>query len=446
MKVVILAGGSGTRLWPYSRMSVPKQFLHFGDALSLLQKTVLRFSKVAALADISIVTQQEYLHLVNSQLKEIDADGKCHVILEPEKKNTAPAIALAARYWLDRGCDAQETLLIASSDHLISPDSELLAAIPRALECAKRGKNVLFGIRPTRPETGYGYIKADAEGNVEQFVEKPNVALAQQYVLAGDYVWNSGIFLFRLDILLEEFKEHCPQIADNQFSEMPDISIDYAIMEKSQKTVVLALDISWSDVGSWDSVYDVLQKDANANVKVGNICDMETKNCLILGSKRLISTIGLEDLIIIETDDVLLIGKKGESQKVKQLVEELKVRNAQESLDHKTSHRPWGYFTVLEEGERYKIKRIVVNSLQKLSLQMHYHRSEHWVVVKGTAKVTIGESEKLICENESVFVPKGSVHRLENPGKVQLELIEVQVGEYVGEDDIIRLEDIYQRT
>lgn len=452
MKVVILAGGSGTRLWPYSRTSVPKQFLHFGDKHSLLQKTVLRFLP----SEILIVTNQQYVHLIQTQLKEINADQHCHLLVEPEKKNTAPAIALAVSYFLDKGCPPEECILVASSDHLISPENIFLQSIPDAIEKVEQGKHVIFGIRPHKPETGYGYIKADEKGDVERFVEKPDVTKAQEYILSGDYWWNSGIFLFRPDIFMEEIKEHCPAIAANlsggfqeaiaQFSEMPDISIDYALMEKSNKTAMISLNVSWSDVGSWDSLYEVMDKDENSNVKIGRVCAMDTKNCLILGSKRLISTFGLEDLIIVETEDVLLIGKKGESQKVKQLVEELKKRNAKESFEDLTSHRPWGHFTILEEGERYKIKRIVVHPLQKLSLQMHYHRSEHWVVIKGTAKATIGESEKLIHENESIFVPKASVHRLENPGKVRLELIEVQVGEYVGEDDIVRLEDIYQRA
>jgi mannose-1-phosphate guanylyltransferase / mannose-6-phosphate isomerase len=456
MKVVILAGGSGTRLWPYSRTSVPKQFLHFGDKHSLLQKTVLRFLSMAILSDIVIVTNQLYVHLINTQLKDIDADVRCQVLVEPEKKNTAPAIALAVSYLLQKGCEKEECVLVASSDHLISPEKVFLDAIPDGIAHAMQGKHVVFGVRPNKPETGYGYIKADRQGDVEQFVEKPDAIKAQEYILSGDYWWNSGIFLFRVDVFMQEMKEHCAAIADllsegfkgaiAQFSEMPDISIDYALMEKSKKTAMISLDVSWSDVGSWDSLYDVMDKDENSNVKIGRVCAMDTKNCLILGSKRLISTIGLEDLIIVETEDVLLIGKKGESQKVKQLVEELKKSNAKEPFEHVTSHRPWGHFTILEEGERYKIKRIVVNPLQKLSLQMHYHRSEHWVVVKGTAKVTIGENEKLIHENESIFVPKASVHRLENPGKVRVELIEVQVGEYVGEDDIVRLEDIYQRA
>jgi mannose-1-phosphate guanylyltransferase/mannose-6-phosphate isomerase len=272
--------------------------------------------------------------------------------------------------------------------------------------------------------------------------------------MSGDYLWNSGIFGFTIDTFLTDLQKHCPAMSaqsslkelTENFNLLPETSIDYALMEKSEKIIVIPLDITWSDVGSWDSVYETLEKDQNQNVKIGNILDIDTKNCLIYGGKRLISTVGLEDLLVVETDDALFIGKKGESQKVKNLVDELKKRKAKEPFEHLTSHRPWGSYTVLEEGERYKIKRIVVEPMQRLSLQMHYHRSEHWVVVKGTAKVTVGEKEILLHENESVYVPKSTVHRLENPGKVRLELIEVQVGEYVGEDDIIRFEDIYGRT
>ncbi|HEY2810095.1 MAG TPA: mannose-1-phosphate guanylyltransferase/mannose-6-phosphate isomerase [Rhabdochlamydiaceae bacterium] len=455
MKIVILAGGSGMRLWPYSRTSLPKQFLHFGEKHSLLQKTILRYFTLVPFSDMLIVTSQIYYHLVKAQIKEVDPTLSIEILIEPEKKNTAPAIALAVSYLLKKGCPQTQPVLIASSDHHISPESRFIASIPLGLEYVQRGKNVIFGIRPHKPETGYGYIQADKDANVEFFVEKPDYSQARHFLLSGNYLWNSGIFLFSIGALLEEFAEHCPAIGNRvaagleemiaEFSQLPDISIDYALMEKSRRTSVISLDVSWSDVGSWDSVYDILDKDENHNVKMGNVYASDTKNCLIMGTRRLISTLGLEDMLIIETDDVLFIGKKGQSQKVKQLVEELKSKNVPASVDHVTSHRPWGKFTVLEEGERYKIKHIAVDPLQKLSLQKHYHRSEHWVVIKGTAKVTLGDREKIIHENESIFVPKGEVHRLENPGKVQLELIEVQVGEYVGEDDIVRLEDIYER-
>jgi mannose-1-phosphate guanylyltransferase/mannose-6-phosphate isomerase len=460
MKYVILAGGSGTRLWPFSRNAFPKQFLHFGDGESLLQKTLKRFYPSVSPKDILVVTNQSYYHLVKSQLMAVDPEFEQQILVEPEKKNTAPAICLAVKYLQEvLGADPDECILVSSSDHIIAPEKVFLNAVSEGEKIAKEGHHVIFGIRPHKPETGYGYIKASAglgAQAVEQFVEKPDYQMAQTYLLSGEYLWNSGIFLFQIETFLNEMANFCPEITAlssesfkemvSTFSNMPDISIDCALMEHSKKTMVLPLDVSWSDVGSWDSVYDLLDKDANQNVKIGNVLDIDTKNCLIMGNKRLISTIGLEDLLVIETEDALFIGKKGESQKVKNLVEELKKRNAKEPFEHLTSHRPWGTFTVLEEGDRYKIKRIVVDPKQRLSLQMHYHRSEHWVVVKGTAKVTIGDQELLVHENESVYVPKSQVHRLENPGKVLLELIEVQVGEYVGEDDIVRLEDIYQRV
>ncbi len=461
MKIIILAGGSGTRLWPYSRSCFPKQFLHFGDQKSLLQKTIERFVGRYRYADLLIVTNQAYYHLVKTQVCEITPELENQILIEPERRNTAPAIALAIAYLQKIGViSLSETILVSSSDHFISPQEKFLDTIAKGETLAKKGNNVIFGIRPHKPEIGYGYIKAKRSlepdiYEVDEFVEKPSLELAEQYLLDGHYLWNSGIFLFNVGTFMQEMQEHCPIISGKlqhpfeqclaEFAEMPDISIDYALMEKSKKTVMIPLDVTWSDVGSWDSVYELLEKDENHNAKIGNVLDIDTHNCLIMGSKHLISTIGLKDLLVIETDDALFIGKKGESQRVKNLVDELKKRNAKEPFENLTSHRPWGKFTVLEEGIRYKIKRIVVDPGHRLSLQMHYHRSEHWIVVKGTAKVTIGDKEVLVHENESIYVPKSEVHRLENPGKVALELIEVQVGEYVGEDDIIRLDDIYGR-
>ena len=454
MKIIILAGGSGTRLWPFSRKEFPKQFMHFGESRSLLQKTIERFLGDYPPSDILVVTTQDYYHLVKTQAGELSLDLEKQIIVEPERKNTAPAIALTVSFMQDvLKSPPEECFLVCSSDHLISPADVFLNAVKKAEQIATSGKNVIFGIRPHHPETGYGYIKANASCEVEQFVEKPSYAQAQQYLLSGEYLWNSGIFLFQIETFLSELATHAPEISlqgsfqefISRFSEMPDISIDYALMEKSKKTVVIPLDVTWSDIGSWDSVYEMMPKDPHQNAKMGNVLDIDTNNCLIMGGKRLISTIGLDHLLIIETEDALLISKKGESQRVKSLVEELKKRKAKESDTHLISHRPWGKFAVLEEGERYKIKRIVVEPGQRLSLQKHYHRSEHWVVIKGTAKVTVGDEEKLVHENESIYVPKGFIHRLENPGKLPLELIEVQVGEYVGEDDIVRIEDIYGR-
>ncbi|MBS0620534.1 MAG: mannose-1-phosphate guanylyltransferase/mannose-6-phosphate isomerase [Verrucomicrobia bacterium] len=461
MKILILAGGSGTRLWPYSRGGFPKQFLHFGQPYSLLQKTIARFLPSVNPTDILILTNQDYYHLVKNQAKAIDPLLEKQILVEPDRKNTAPAIALGALYLTDVCKVApDECFLVTSSDHLISPEQVFLEAVKKGEAIAKEGKNVIFGVRPHKPETGYGYIKAKSgKGgallDVEEFVEKPDSLAAQQYLLSGDYLWNCGIFLFQIELFFRELALYAPEIshlvqgsfaeAVSSFGEMPEISIDYALMEKTGNTVVIPLDVTWSDVGSWDSVYDVLEKDQNQNVKVGNVHDIDTKNCLIMGSRRLISTIGLEDLLVVETDDALFIGKKGQSQRVKSLVDELKQKNAKEPFENLTTHRPWGNFTILEEGERYKIKRIVVDPDGRLSLQKHTHRSEHWVVIKGTAKVTIGDEERLLEENESIFVPKGAVHRLENPGSTPVEIIEVQVGDYIGEDDIIRLEDIYGR-
>jgi mannose-1-phosphate guanylyltransferase/mannose-6-phosphate isomerase len=423
---------------------------------------VRRFYPRVSPKDILVVTHPSYFHLVKNQLSAIDPGLEQQILVEPKRKNTAPAICLALKYLQESlGVKKEECILICPSDHIISPEKVFLSAVSKAEEIAREGHHVIFGIRPHKPEIGYGYVKVcEIDGTeaqcVEEFVEKPDYETAQAYLLSGKYFWNSGIFLFQIETLFNEIAAYCPQIASlfsgsfqemaASFSEMPDISIDCALMEHSKKTMVLPLNVSWSDVGSWDSVYDLLEKDQNQNVKIGNVFDIDTKNCLIMGSKRLISTIGLEDLLVIETEDALFIGKKGESQKVKGLVEELKKRNAKEPFEHLTSHRPWGKFTILEEGQRYKIKQIVVDPKQRLSLQMHYHRSEHWTVVKGTAKATIGERELLVHENESVYVPKSQVHRLENPGKVPLELIEVQVGEYVGEDDIVRFEDVYGRV
>lgn len=462
MKVIILAGGSGTRLWPLSRQDFPKQFLQFKDEESLLQKTVKRFLSFTLPQDILIITNQDYFHLVKSQVLSLSPQLEKQILIEPLRKNTAPAICLGVKYFQEiLGMNSSECFLVTSSDHLISPENVFLKAVKQAEEIAQKGCHVIFGIRPTHPETGFGYIKIEPNcetfsQKVEQFVEKPDALLAKDYVLSGSYLWNSGIFLFKIETFLEEMSTFSSEIAPflplsfeemlSSFQKMPDLSIDYALMEKTKKAEVVPLAISWSDVGSWDSVYDVLEKDENQNVKKGNVIAIDTQNSLLMADQRLVATIGVKDLLVVETEDALFIGKKGESQQIKILIEELKKRQVREFSEHLTSHRPWGSFTILEEGQRYKIKRIVVLPQQRLSLQMHYHRSEHWVVVKGTAKVTIGEAETLVHENESVYVPKSMVHRLENPGKVLLELIEVQVGEYVGEDDILRLEDIYERV
>ncbi|GAX86876.1 mannose-1-phosphate guanylyltransferase/mannose-6-phosphate isomerase [Lebetimonas natsushimae] len=469
MKAVILAGGSGTRLFPLSRKKFPKQFLNLGDSESLFQKTVKRNLKALKdINDVIIITNNDYQFHVKNQLKDI-FNNKLNLILEPVGRNTAPAIALAIKYAFEKlGVGENEILFVSPSDHLISPDDKFAEYIKEAEKLAKKGYIVTFGVNPTKPETGYGYIEAgDLAENaykVKQFHEKPNLKTAQKYLMAGNYYWNSGMFAFSIETILEEFKKFVPEIYEKienssfeevikDFENMPDISIDYAVMEKTDKAVVLPLNIIWSDVGSWDSVYDVLDKDENQNVKIGNIIDIDTKNSLIMGEDRLIATIGVDSLMVIETSDAIVVAKKGQGQQIKNLVSLLKNNSQTKELTefHKTVYRPWGSYTELEKGERYRIKKIVVNPGEQLSLQLHYHRSEHWIVVKGTAKVVLGDEkgnlkEFFIHENESTYVPKSTKHRLINPGKIPLELIEVQVGEYVEEDDIIRFNDKYKRV
>ncbi|MGC9080675.1 mannose-1-phosphate guanylyltransferase/mannose-6-phosphate isomerase, partial [Sulfurihydrogenibium sp.] len=454
---------------PLSRKNFPKQFLSIDSSKSLFQKTVERCLKaVGNINDIIIITNNEYQFHVKNQLEDIGIKDFKNIILEPIGRNTAPAVALAVRYALDKlNVTENETLFISPSDHIISPEDRFVDYVKKADYFAKKGFIVTFGVNPTKPETGYGYIEADMPieeaYKVKQFHEKPDLKTAQKYIMAGNYYWNSGMFTFSIKTILEEFKKHSPDIFNQinektfeevviSFIDMPDISIDYAVMEKTDKAVVLPLNIVWSDVGSWDSVYEVLDKDENENVKVGNVIDIDTKKSLIFGNERLIATVGVEDLMVIETPDVIVIAKKGEGQKIKDLVSVLKSNpNTKELTEfHKTVHRPWGSYTELEKGERYRIKRITVKPGEMLSLQLHYHRSEHWVVVKGTAKVILEDSEGnrkeiFVHENESVFVPKTTKHRLVNPGKIPLEIIEVQVGEYVEEDDIVRFEDVYKR-
>lgn len=455
---LILCGGSGTRLWPISRTLMPKQFIRLFDGHSLFQLTVNRNKELCSKQ--LIVSNVEQYFLALDQLNEIGAH-ESHYLLEPTARNTAPAIALAC---LSR--DPDEIVLVTPSDHLIKNHEAYRSVVERAKELAQKDFLVTFGITPEFAETGFGYIEANGE-DVQAFHEKPNQKMAETYVQAGNYFWNSGMFCFKAGIFLEELQQYSPAIYDackaafekklitndvelritlEDMQAIPEDSIDYAVMEKSRKVkVVTAKDIEWNDVGSFDALYQEFPKDDNGNTIFKRHVSVDSKNNLIVPSSRAIATVDIEDLIIVDTPDALLISKKGSSQKVKKVVSELKNRKTEIHNIHLTAHRPWGTYTVLEDIPGYKIKRIVVNPGKRLSLQKHFHRSEHWIVVSGTATVTVGEETRLVRPNESTYIKMGEVHRLANDGKIPIVLIEAQVGEYTGEDDIIRIEDEYNR-
>jgi len=458
MKILILAGGSGTRLWPLSRAHYPKQFLKLRGGKSLLRLTAERFLPTAGFEDMVVMTSGEYRFFVSAEFEQCK-----HVILEPASRNTAPAIALGVKYCLEKmGCTRDDVVLITPSDHLIEPQDAFTEAIMAAEQAAKAGYIATFGVEPTRPETGYGYVKCEKQREpgkpwmkALRFAEKPDEETAKRYLAEGGYYWNSGMFAFTLGTMLDEMQERTPAITARlapsydeilaDYENMPNISIDYAVMEKSQRVVTIPLAADWNDIGSWDSIYDVLDKDERGNAIEGDVISIDSKDTLVMGSNRLIATLGLEDCLVIDTDDALLVSRRGETQKVKDVVKILCDKKRKEAVEHTTGIRPWGQYTILSEGTRHKIKRITVLPGCRISLQMHHHRSEHWVVVCGTAKVVVGDEDRFVHENESVYVPKSTKHRLENPGKVLLEIIEVQNGEYVEEDDIIRFDDLYGR-
>ncbi|MCI4458557.1 MAG: mannose-1-phosphate guanylyltransferase/mannose-6-phosphate isomerase, partial [Thermocrinis sp.] len=428
---------------------------------SLLQQTLERLLKIFSPLDILLLTNEQYKFHVLSEVSKVSKDLADNILLEPARRNTAPAIAFGMKYCLEKlGTSYEEVLFVCPSDHIIKPVEKFVEYIKLAEKLAKQGYLVAFGIKPLYPETGYGYIKItgkDLGGYylVERFTEKPDFETAQRFLAEGNYFWNSGMFAFTIATMIEELKLYAPEIYQlfsqpledmiATFPKMPDISIDYAVMEKSKRVVAIPMDIYWSDIGSWDSLYDALDKDEKSNVIFGNVLAKDMEGCLVIGNKRLIATIDLKDLIIVETDDAILITKRGSAQKVKHIVEELKVKNRVEVIEHRTVYRPWGECTVLEEGPRYRIKRIVVKPGASIDFQIHHHQNKHWIVVRGSAKVTIGNKIMHIYENESVHIPKSTPHRLENPDKIPLEIIEVQTSNYVGEDDIIGLDDEYGR-
>ena len=447
MTNIILCGGSGTRLWPLSRTLMPKQFVKLFEGESLFQKTVKRNQQTCEAQYIVSNTEQYFLAM--DQMEELSTSSVSY-LLEPIGRNTAPAIALAC---LDLKRD--ELVLVTPSDHLIKDEKAYVKTIKQAQVLAREGNLVTFGITPEYAETGFGYIEAEGL-NVKAFHEKPDAKTAQDYLDAGNYYWNSGMFCFKAGVFLEELKVHSPdifsrslkayenankedmiRISHEDMLAIPEDSIDYAVMEKSNKVKVIPSDIAWSDLGSFESLEGEIPSSTN-------VINIDATNNLVLSSKQ-VATIDVDDLIIIDTADALLVAKKGSSQKVKEVVKRLKEANSELPNIHVTAHRPWGTYTILDESERYKVKRIVVKSGKRLSLQKHRHRSEHWVVVSGTALVTRGDEEYRVNANESTFIPIGEVHRLENVGKIPLVMIEAQVGEYVGEDDIIRLEDDYKR-
>ena len=468
---VILSGGSGTRLWPLSREAHPKQFLPVIGEHSLLQATALRLQGLNASAPI-IVANETHRFLVAEQLQALGIKASA-LLLEPIGRNTAPAIAAAAYQAL--ASDADAVLLVMPSDHAIRNVQGFQAAVALALPVAQqggfdnRGAIVTFGIVPEAPETGFGYIKAGAGVGIraiERFVEKPDAGKAIAYVASGDYFWNSGMFLFKASRYLEELALSQPEMvrlaklavekaqidADfirldkEAFSAMPSDSIDYAVMEKTQHGFVLPISVGWSDVGSWQALWQVSEQDGNGNAHNGDVLAIDCQNTLALGDKRLLTLLGLKDIVVVDTDDALLVAHKDRVQEVKDIVSQLKLANRSQATWHRKVFRPWGNYDSVDAGPRFQVKRIVVKPGAQLSLQMHHHRAEHWIVVSGTAKVTCDDKVFMLAENQSTYIPLGSVHRLENPGNIALELIEVQSGSYLGEDDIVRFDDIYGRT
>jgi mannose-1-phosphate guanylyltransferase / mannose-6-phosphate isomerase len=464
---VIMCGGSGTRVWPESRESRPKQFISLIGEKSTFQTIVALLSDREIFVEPIVVTNVDYRFLVAEQLEEIGA--KATIVLEPMRRDSAPAVAVAAK--LAARSDPQAVVAVLASDHVFR-DGPLFAKLcQEAGEAAAAGSIVTFGVKPDHPATGYGYIRAgdpiDAAGKIRKvaaFVEKPDAAKAQRFVEEG-YLWNSGNFVFRADVMLAELQRFEPDMAEaaagavekarsdlgfllldaESFSKAPKKSIDYAVMERTDKAAVIAADVGWSDVGVWSTVWRLSERDANGNALRGQAIALDSTNVLIRSDGQLTAVVGLDNVIVVTTQDAVLVADAKQSDKVKQLVDRLKAEKRPEATEHKRAYRPWGYYQSIDEGARYQVKRIVVKPGGRLSLQKHFHRAEHWIVVRGTAEVTRNGEIHHVHENESIYLPIGCEHRMANPGKINLELIEVQTGSYLGEDDIIRIEDVYHR-
>jgi len=465
---VILSGGVGSRLWPLSRESYPKQLLALTGEQSLLQATITRIQDLPECADPIVIANEQHRFLTAEQLRQIDCNSQ--IILEPTGKNTAPAAAVAAFYAQQHYDDP--VLLILPSDHVIQDHEAFIKALTAAYDLAKQDKLTTFGIVPTTPETGFGYIKRgdkvqDTLGfEVDQFVEKPDLKTAQQYLASGDYYWNSGMFMFKATVFLSQLQSLSPdikaaaQLAFNRhtkdldfirldkegFEQCPSDSIDYAVMEKTTESAVVPLDANWNDIGSWSALWDISDKDDNNNVCKGNVITEQVKGSYLHAEHRVLAVLGMKDCVILETADAVLVASKNNAQDVKKIVSQLKQQNYEHVSTHRKVYRPWGTYELIDECTRFKVKRITVNPGQKLSLQSHQHRSEHWVVVKGSAEVTRNDDIVLLSENQSTYIPIGMKHSLKNSGNIPLEIIEVQSGSYLGEDDIVRYEDSYGRA
>jgi mannose-1-phosphate guanylyltransferase/mannose-6-phosphate isomerase len=466
---IILAGGSGTRLWPLSRTHYPKQLLKlFGD-VTMLQQTLLRLKGIPDLAAPIVVCNEEHRFMVAEQLHEI-GEKNASILLEPVARNTAPALAIAAIHAANLENDP--VLLVLSADHMIREVDVFQRAVKNAVIAADNNHLATFGVQPTRPETGYGYIKTkknDADSifsAVEKFVEKPNLETAQAYLDEGCYFWNSGMFVFKTSVFLKELKVQSPELVaaveaakanskqdldfiridKNTFAQAPNISIDYALMEKSQNVVCVPLNAGWSDVGDWKSFSDLNDKDNSGNSFIGDSIDVGSTNTLVFSRDKLVATLGVDNLMIINTPDAVLVADKNQAQQVKSIITQIEKQKRKEHLQHREIYRPWGCYDAIDDGDRYQVNLIRVKPGGSLSLQIHHHRAEHWIVVKGTALVQKGDEEYLLSENESTYIPLGIAHRLSNPGKIPLEIVEVQSGPYLEDDDVVRLEDSYGRS